>query len=97
MYASIRHYQFKPGMAAEISRKTQEGFLPIISKAPGFVAYYVVVEENDMGTSISLFHSQAQAEASMRLAVDWVKQNMTGLIIGPPTVTSGEITVHQAV
>lgn len=97
MYASIRHYQFKPGKAAEVSKKAQEGFLPIISKASGFIAYYIVMEGNDMGTSISIFDSQAQAEASSQLAADYIKQNMAELYAGPPTVTSGEITVHKTV
>lgn len=52
MYTSIRHYQFKPGTVAEVSRRTQEHFVPVISQAPGFVAYYVVTEENDRATSI---------------------------------------------
>lgn len=97
MYASIRHYQFKPGMAAEVAHKGQEGFVPIISKAPGFVAFYFVIEGNDRGTSISLFDSQAPADASTRLAADWVKQNVAALVIGPPTVTSGEVIVYQTV
>ena len=97
MYASIRHYQVKPGTSAEVTRKAQEGFVPIISQASGFVAYYIVIEEKDRVTSISIFHSQTQAEASTQLAADWVKQNMAALVVGPPTVTSGEVTVHQAV
>lgn len=97
MYASIRHYQFKPGTAAEVTRQVQEHFVPVISQAPGFVAYYVVLEEQDRGTSISLFDSQVQAEASTQLAADWVKQILAPLVVGPPTVTAGEVTVHQTV
>lgn len=59
MYASLRHYQFKPGTVAEVSRRTQEHFVPVISQGPGFIAYYVVTEENDRATSISIFESQA--------------------------------------
>src|SRR5690349_18778173 len=96
MYASIRHYQIKPGMAAEIARRAQEGFLPILSQAPGFIAYYIVVEGDDRVASFSLFHSQAQAEESTRLAASFIKQNMAELYEGPLTVTSGEVTVHEA-
>ena len=96
MYASIRHYQFKPGTVAEAARRTQEHFVPVISQATGFVAYYAVVEEQDRATSISIFESQAQAEASIQLAADWVKQILAPLVEGPPTVTSGEVMVHQA-
>ena len=41
-----------------------------------------------------MLQSQAQAEASIRLAADWVKQNLAVLVEGPPTVTSGEVTLH---
>src|SRR5262249_655269 len=96
MYASLRHYQFKPGTAAEVTRLVQENFVPVIRQASGFVAYYVVFEENDRGTAISLFESQAQAEASVQLAADWVKQLLAELVVGPPTIIAGEGTVHQA-
>lgn len=95
MYASLRHYQFKPGTAAEVSRRVQEQFVPVISQAPGFVAYYVVFEENDKGTSISLFNSQAQAEESTQLAAEWVKQLLAELVVGPPITISGAVTVHR--
>jgi len=62
--------------------KTQEGFFADHQQSARLRRLLRRVEENDMGTSISLFDSQAQAETSMRLAADWVKQNMTGLIIG---------------
>lgn len=96
MYTSIRHYQFKPGTVAEVSRRVQEHFIPVISQAPGFIAYYVVTEENDRATSISIFESQAQAEASIQLAAEWVKKLLSELVVGPPTVISGEITVAKA-
>lgn len=95
MYTSIRHYQFKPGTVAEAARLTQEHFVPVISQAPGFIAYYVVTEENDRATSISIFESQAQAEASIQLASEWVKKLLAELVVGPPTIISGEITVAK--
>jgi hypothetical protein len=45
MYASIRQYQTTHGAAAELARRVQEGFVPIIASAPGFIAYYVVDDE----------------------------------------------------
>lgn len=95
MYISIRHYQFKPGTVAEVSRRVQEHFIPVISQAPGFIAYYVVTEENDRATSISIFESQAQAEASIQLAAEWVKKIVSDLVVGPPTLIAGEITVAK--
>ena len=95
MYASIRHYKVKSGASAEIARKVNSGFLPIISKAPGFVAYYLVDAGHDVNVSVSVFQSQAGAEESNRLAADWVKQNLAALIEGAPEITAGEVSAHK--
>ncbi len=95
MYTAIRQYKTNPGAAAEIGRLVEEGFLPIISKAPGFVAYYALDTGNDTVVSVSVFQNQAGSEESNRLAADWVKQNIASLFAGPPEVIDGEIIVHK--
>ena len=95
MYASIRRYKTSPGAAAELARRVNQGFVPIISKAPGFVAYYVVDAGNDVVASVSVFQDQAGAEESNRMAADWVKENIVSLVSGSPEITAGAVTVHK--
>jgi len=95
MYASIRRYKSSPGGAAELARRVNQGFVPIISKAPGFVAYYVVDAGNDVVASVSVFQDQAGAEESNRMAADWVKDNIAALVTGAPEITAGAVTVHK--
>ena len=95
MYASIRRYGTTPGAAAELARRVNQGFVPIISAARGFVAYYVVDAGNDVVASVSVFQDQAGAEESNRMAADWVKGNLASLVSGPPEVTAGAVTVHK--
>ncbi len=95
MYASIRRYTTSPGAAAELARRVNQGFVPIIGKAPGFVAYYVVDAGNDVVASVSVFQDQAGAEESNRMAADWVKENMASLVSGSPEITAGAVTVHK--
>ena len=95
MYASIRKYKTKPGGVSEVSRLTNEGFLPIISKAPGFVAYYVVDGGNDVVASISIFQDQSGLEESNRMAANWVKENTASLALGTPEITAGAVTVKK--
>ena len=95
MYASIRKYKAKPGSLPEITMKVKEEFVEIIGEAPGFSGYYFVDGGKDVFASVSLFESRAGAEESNRLAADWVKKNLSGLIIGPPEITAGEITVDR--
>jgi len=96
MYASIRRYKVRPGAATEIAQRVSQGFVPIISKAPGFAAYYIVDAGNDVIASVSVFQDQAGAEESNRMAADWVKQNIASLFSGPPEITAGAVTVHKS-
>lgn len=95
MHASIRRYKTAPGAAAEIAKRVTQGFVPIISKAPGFVAYYVVDAGGDVLASVSVFQSQAGAEESNRMAKDWVKANIASLMAGPADIAAGTVTVHK--
>ena len=38
MFAAIRHYKLKAGSADVVVQRAQEGFVPLISSLPGFVA-----------------------------------------------------------
>jgi hypothetical protein len=95
MYASIRKYKTQTGASAELARRVNQGFVPIISQAPGFVAYYVVDAGNDVVASVSVFQDQTGAEESNRMAAEWVKGNLAELIAGPPEVTAGTVTVYK--
>ena len=96
MYVTIRRYKVKPGSMGEIIRKAQEGFVPIISKAPGFVRYGIVNAGNDTLVTISTFDDRAGAEESVKMAADFVKKNLVALVTGPPEITSGELVVAKA-
>ena len=72
MYASVRRYKMNPREVDELIKRVQEGFVPIISKAPGFVAYHAVDAGNGIVVSIGMFDDQKGAEESSRAAADWV-------------------------
>ncbi|MFQ5914439.1 MAG: hypothetical protein ACE5JS_14775 [Nitrospinota bacterium] len=55
MYASVRPYKVVPGSVGEVTRRVSEGFVPIVSKAPGFVVYYVVNGGDGVVLSINVF------------------------------------------
>lgn len=69
--------------------------MPIISKAPGFVAYYVVEAGVDVVSSMAIRQNQAGAEEYNRMAAGWVRQALASLVPGPPTVTGGEVAVSE--
>ncbi len=92
MYAAIRKYQGDPSSADEIARRAQEGFVPLISSMPGFVAYYGINAGNGTIVTVSVFEDQAAAEESSRRAASWVRENLASLLPNPPEITAGEVT-----
>jgi heme-degrading monooxygenase HmoA len=97
MYVTIRRYKTEPGAAPELARRVNQGFVPIISRAPGFIAYYVIDTGYEGVASVSIFEDQAGADESSRMASDWVKANIASLVSGPPDITAGMVTVHMTV
>ena len=91
MYVAVRQYKVKVGSMDEIARSAQEGYVPLIRQAPGFVAYYGVVTGSDSLFTVSIFQDQAGADESTRLAADFVRQNLAALFEGPPEITAGEV------
>jgi heme-degrading monooxygenase HmoA len=95
MYASIRRYKTTPGRVDELVQRVNQGFVPLVSRAPGFVGYFVLDAGSDVVASVSIFQDEAGAEESNRLAADWVRANIASLFEGPPEITAGEVRVHQ--
>lgn len=95
MYATVRRYAgvTNPGEAA---RRVNEGFVPLISQIPGFVAYYWVDAGSGVMISTSVFQDQASAEESNRRAADYVRQNLVSVLPNPPQVTAGEVVAYKA-
>src|SRR5947208_13002080 len=93
MFASVRKYQVIPRQLSEFNRQVNEGFLPIVSKAPGFISYHGVDAGNGDWASISIFESQAGADESNRQAASFVAGNLAGLIVGKPEVVAGHLAV----
>ena len=95
MYATVRRYEgvTNPGEAA---RRVNEGFVPLISQIPGFVAYYWVDAGSGVMISTSVFQDQASAEESNRRAADYVRQNLVSVLPNPPQVTAGEVVTYKA-
>jgi hypothetical protein len=95
MFAVIRHYHFNPSDGAEIDRRIREEFVPHIKNANGFVRYYWLDTGNGEGASLSVFKDKAGADESVRLAADWVKENLSKLLIEKPEVIEGPVKAHD--
>ena len=94
-YLVMRRYTLAPGAEiAEVVRRTEEGFLPIIREAPGFQQYINVDLGEGQGATISLFADEAGIQASSEQAAAWVAENLTDLMGGPPESMGGPVLLH---
>jgi hypothetical protein len=96
MHATIRRYDGVTN-PREAGKRVNEGFVPMISQLPGFVAYYWVDAGGGVMISTSVFQDQATAQESNRKAEDWVRQNnMASVMPNPPQISAGEVVAHKA-
>ena len=89
MYSAIRKYSIKPNFMTEVMQRIQREFLHIINREPGFIAYYAIRVGNNEVLTISVFETQAGAEGSTPIALEWVNKNLAGFVQGEPQTTVG--------
>ena len=95
MYATVRRYE---GVTdpSEVGRQVQEGFIPIISEMPGFVAYYFVDAGDGVMVSTSIFEHQAAEEQSSWKAGQFTAEHIASLSPNPPQITAGDVAAHKS-
>lgn len=97
MYVAIRRYELDPGASVdELMQRVNEGFIPLIKDASGFLAYYALDSGGGTVTTVSVFEDREGAEESNRLAADWVGRNLALMLPNPPEVMAGEVGAHEA-
>jgi hypothetical protein len=95
MYATVRRYEGVTDVS-EAGRLVEEGFIPLISEIPGFVAYYWVDAGEGVMVSTSVFeHKDAEEQSNWR-AGDFVANNLASLLPNPPQITAGEVVAHKS-
>ena len=95
MFAVIRRYNTHVGSSEKIEHRVREGFLPLVSRLPGFISYDLVCSSDGSLVSTSVFETRQAAEDSNRLASDWVHDNLASLIRTAPVILSGDVMVHH--
>jgi hypothetical protein len=94
MYVAVRRYE---GVSdpQKVAQLVEEGFLPIISEMPGFVAYYFVDAGDGVMVSTSVFEHKEAEEQSNWQAGDFVAEHLAPLLPNPPQVTTGEVEAYK--
>ena len=89
-WLTVRRYE---GVAdtKKAARVVQEGFVPLISRLPGFISYYWADPGSGVMISVSVYTNREAEEESTRIAAAFVKEHMAALLPNPPQVTAGHV------
>ncbi len=93
-YTVIRRYALS-GSSDEVLQELNNGFLPLISQAAGYVQYLVVSSANNTVTTITVFQSQAQYQSAAQTEAGWVQQNLASLLPTPAEETHGAAIIDN--
>jgi hypothetical protein len=95
MYVAVRRFEGVRD-SQKVAQVAQEGFVPIISEMPGFVAYYLVDAGDGVTVSTSVFEHKDAEEQSTFLAGEFVVEDIGPLSPNPPQITAGEVVAYKA-
>jgi hypothetical protein len=95
MYAAVRRFEGVTD-SQKVAQVAEEGFVPIISDLPGFVAHYTVDAGDGVMVGISVFEHKDAEEESTFLAGEFVAEHLEPLMPNPPQVTAGEVVAYKA-
>ena len=95
MHATIRRYDgVDQNRTVELTGKVN--LMPKLNKLPGFKGYYLIEAGNGIFSSLGLFETPEQGEASTKLAASWMRdEKLETAFPNPPKITSGKVVGHK--
>ena len=96
MHATIRRYE---GVDAtrinEVVGKVNETLVPKLQELSGFAGYYLIEGGGGVISSLGLFETSEQADASTTLVAKWITdENFSTVIPDAPKITSGKVVAQ---
>jgi hypothetical protein len=95
MFTIIRKFTLTRGSRAEVARRVQDSFVPLLRELPGFRAYYLLNGGPDVLISIRVFDSADAALASNEIAASWIRGNVLEFTKGMPEVMAGDVLAAE--
>ena len=97
MHATIRRYEgVDAARTNELTGKVNEKLVPELRKLPGFAGYYLIEADNGIMSSLGLFETSEQADASTKLVEKWITdENFTSAMPNAPKITTGRVVAHS--
>ena len=93
MVITIRSREMVSGSVATLMKTIDDGFMPIISNQPGYIAYYVIDAGDGLVTAVSIFEDEKTSDSSNELAQRWISEHLGDVVPGKARVISGTVMV----
>jgi hypothetical protein len=94
MYVAVRRYEGVTD-SQKVAQLVEEGFVPLISEIPGFVAYYWVDAGDGVMVSTSVYEHKDAEEQTNFVAGKFVQEYLAPLMPNPPQITTGEVVAYK--
>jgi len=96
-YAAVRSRKLKEAAGAhQLLDMVQEGFVSIIEGVPGFIAYIVVANEENLDqVGIGIYADEAGAAESTARSIEWGAGGAADLTEGDPVIFEGTIGLAE--
>src|SRR5262249_37366053 len=91
----IRRYQVDPKNLDKIVASAKTGFLPIVTKLPGFASYSILDAGKGTLVTVSGFTASSGSAESTKAAAQYVKEHLATLMPKAPEVTTGEVKLLE--
>ena len=96
MYASIRRYRMGAGSIDDVMHLADTEFADRLAEEPGFVDYQVLDTGDGTITSMTIFDTEDQCQASNDMAAEWVRERLADFDVERLEVFGGEVMVSRA-
>lgn len=93
LWGVTRKYTFDAANSLVIDTYVRDVFVPVLRKAPGFVAYYWLDSGDGHGVSLSLFTDKSGADQSVEIAAEFARTSLAGMV-GAPEVVEGRVAAQ---
>jgi hypothetical protein len=94
-HAVIRRYRIDPRDVQAIVDRARNGFLPLVTRLPGFATYSILDAGHGTVVTLSGFTTSAGVSASTQAAATFVREHLGRLVPDPPEVTTGEVKLLE--
>ena len=97
MHATIRRYEGVDATRTnELTGKINEKLVPELRKLPGFAGYYLIETDNGVMSSLGLFETSDQADASAKFVAQWIRdEHFETALPNAPKITNGKVVAHS--